>query len=1229
MTDTQLVKDLLTVPDQIRKGDFVVRLTTGVRTPDAIVGSFVATEGLVQAFDEALKVVGSALSSGRSQAAYLHGSFGSGKSHFMAVLSLLLDGNEVAWRKKELHPLRARHEFVGPAKLMRLHFHMIGKKGIESAVFAQYVDYVREHHPQAPLPAVFADEQLFEDARKLLETTGEDAFFAALNRAGATVEEGDEQDDEDDDDFGDYDEEHAWTAARFEAAVVTADTKERAALVSALVGSFFGAFANSGEYIDLDRGLAEIANHAAGLGYSAVVLFLDELILWLAHKAGESGWLHNEVQKMVKLVEAQDAGRKIPIVSFIARQRNLADMVGEELAGDENARLNDSIKHWEDRFDEIVLEDDNLPAVIEQRVIQPRDDAARAQLASAFARLKNKAGSSWDTMLGESDGQAFAQVYPFSPALVTTLVALSNVLRRSRTAIRLLNELLVEHIDDLQLGEVVRVGDLFDPLTGGEDPADGLTKSRFLDAKRFYRHELLPIIQEQHGTNTAERCQRLRLAHKLGVGCAGCGEKPCRNDNRLAKTLLLAELVPNAAPLKNLTISRLVQLNYGSLKSIIPGNEASLADSRLREWSAQLPQVRVENQSVRVHLDVMALGPIIDQARDHDSAGARQRRLRELLFEELGVDSANDLGKDERVEYRKTRRLGHIRFGNVRRLGPEQLACDPSHDFRLVIDYPFDDEGHGPNDDVEVIERALDEGLGSWTLVWLPSFFSKAINDLLGDLVAIDSILESHETRRRYLGNLGVEDRARAESALESVQHQKKARIRAAMEQAYGLRTDKPGDLDSARLVDKHLYVLKPGVDIPIGAAPAFSEAKVRLVQELLERRYPRHPVLQESLTPKRIETLIESFQQLVDAPDHRITKDRATLDLLAGTLGELGLLRRVEGAVLLVTDRTLQDIERAQHQANVETPQVGQVRRWIDPNQKMGLLPDAQDLVVRCYAYYARRTLMLGGRRYEPGKPPMPDAVELEKPDMPAEHVWDEARSRTATLFGEVLQNRALHPDNLKRWQERLQKKLEELHGPSRALPERLTRRLSERRVDASDRLVTAQSARALCDALTDTSASRQAETLAAADLATSASAMARHFPTAKATCEVLDDNLLFGVFDQLDRLDGPRRDEAQELLEQVAGCLRQDELHVPAASTLRSLAERGQLLLKGSELPPPPPPPGETLLARKSVSAKGLADALSALERVAAELREVLERGHDVRLTGTLEVRGREKPE
>ena len=64
------------------------------------------TPQLADAFDRALGLIEGALASGSSKAAYLHGSFGSGKSHFMAVLHLLPRRVRSDVRGKSLNALR-------------------------------------------------------------------------------------------------------------------------------------------------------------------------------------------------------------------------------------------------------------------------------------------------------------------------------------------------------------------------------------------------------------------------------------------------------------------------------------------------------------------------------------------------------------------------------------------------------------------------------------------------------------------------------------------------------------------------------------------------------------------------------------------------------------------------------------------------------------------------------------------------------------------------------------------------------------------------------------------------------------------------------------------------------------------------------------------------------------------------------------------------------------------
>lgn len=1228
--DSQLVKPLFDLPETVRKGDFVEKIDDAIAHAQRTVDTFVVTPALGEALDRALSLVGSALRDGRSQAAYLHGSFGSGKSHFMALLNLLLAGNDLAWSKPELHPLRTKHAFVGERKLLELHFHMIGRKNVESAIFGTYVGYVKAKHPEATLPGLFADADLFTDAAQLLDELGETKFFAPLN-AGASEEAAG---------WGELANEARWTRERFDATRASTVPEERAELFDALAKSWFKSADHGSAFVDFDHGLAVMARHAKSLGYHGIVLFLDELILWLAHRAAEHAWLHNEVQKMVKLVEAQESQRDIPIVSFIAKQRDLKDMVGEEFVGVESSALHASLQHWKGRFDEITLEDRNLPAIVEKRILRPKDDASRALLDRAFDELKRKAGGSFDTLLGGDSPDAFRKLYPFSPALVEALVALSNSLQRQRTAIKLLVELLVEHMEDLEVGEVMRVGDLFDVLAGGEEAADGVMRARFEAAKKIYEHELLDLIRTSRQTNSPEKCQRLRNDHPVRLGCSNCPERGCRADNRLAKTLLIASLVPNVESLRGLTVSRLVQLNHGSVRSRIPGGEAQLAHSKLRDWAAQIGQIRLGTQAdptVSIQLEGVSLKPILDAARDRDQPGARQRVIRDLLFEAMGIDPSTDLNREHVHTWRHTKRTGRIRFGNVRKMTPEQLAGQPEHDFQIIVDYPFDDHGFGPNDDEQVLQDFEEQHGGAWTVVWLPSFFSRDINELLGDLVVLEHVLESRESKQRYLAHLRVEDRERAVLDLENLRSQKKARVQQALDQAYGLRNDKPGDLDPAASVEQHVRLLKPGAQLLRRMAPNLEDELHASIDALLDARYPRHPKLERALTPRLVETLVERFGHLVDSDDKRIGLDRATVLETRGTLGELGLVRTSENAVLLMTDSTLQRLEQARNREGAERPTVAQMRRWIDDTGTMGLQSLAEDLVVRCYARAEARTLVLHGKAFTAdAKRAMPDEVELEKPDLPSLPDWNAAANMAGTLFGIALGSKALHGDNLKRLEQAVNEKVRACSGPARALPDALRARLQERDGSlACARLTTAESARALVEMLEPLGGRALVEALARFEPKSSATALSKQLPQLASAVALLRDNLVFGPFAQLARrpeIDG------SELLTKVSAALESDELH-QALSQLRDHANRAQALLNAESRhpeppiinlgpplappPPPEPPPLSPTLIDESLSLR-VETAEAQLDALVTKARAVLaEHGADVEVVIRMQVR------
>ena len=177
----------------------------------------------------------------------------------------------------------------------------------------------------------------------------------------------------------------------------------------------------------------------------------------------------------------------------------------------------------------------------------------------------------------EGDKEMFRKVYPFSPALVQTLVAVSSLLQRERTALKLMLQLLVDRRDTLELGDVVPVGDLFDVISEGDEPFTQAMRMRFDDAKKLYRQKLLPMLEDQHSV-TVDDIQSGKISDDLLV-------QRFRNDDRLLKTLLLSSLADGVEVLRGLTPARLAALNHGTVRSPIPGQESQMVLSKCRHWA--------------------------------------------------------------------------------------------------------------------------------------------------------------------------------------------------------------------------------------------------------------------------------------------------------------------------------------------------------------------------------------------------------------------------------------------------------------------------------------------------------------------------------------------------------------------------------------------------------------------------------------------------------------------
>lgn len=1223
----KLISDLIVLPDRVRKGDFVLNLSKGVTEPERTLEQYVVTPQLATSYDDALDFVRSAVEAVSSKACYLHGSFGAGKSHFMAVLHLLLQHHPAVRNHGKLAPVVAKHGWVEDKKFLLVPYHMIGARNMESAILGGYVDYVMEHHKDAPLPGVYLADDIFQNAVQHRELLGDQKFFEQLNQgqksSGAAG-------------WGKL--AKGWDAARFEAALEAPPASdERSRLVGDLVQYIFPAFKGVAQgkdeaYVDLDVGLSIISAHAKSLGYDGLILFLDELILWLATHSADLGFVQKEGNKLAKLVESRKAERPVPIISFVARQRDLRELIGENVTGVEQLNFSDVLSHWEGRFHTITLEDRNLPLIASERVLKPKNDACKAELQEAFEKTAQVRQEIMEVLLTrEADKTMFKMVYPFSPALIQSLVAVSSALQRERTALKIMLQLLVERRDTLRLGDVIPLGDLWDVVAHGDEAFTDVMRVNFQNAKNLYQNKLLPMLEQQHEVDLEVDRERATTNPEIAEAL-----NRFQNDDRLIKSLLLCSLVHGVEALKDMTCVRLSALNHGTIRSRIPGREHQVVAQKLRTWvDLSGGAIRLSddpiNPTVSIQLSAVDTDSIIEKAKGFDNVGTRQFKIRQMLFKSLGIPEQDDLFMSHTFQWRGTRRSCDLLFTNVRTLPDESLRS--KDDWQMIIDFPFDTEGHSPVEDVERLEKFRDKKEAQKTLIWLPCFFSTRTQNELRRLVIIDRLLLGNNLDQNS-EHLSLQDRQTARLLLQNQQSALSQRIMHAIEAAYAIRSEPtPGTLDTSYdLSDTQFQSLFPTLVLQKPVGTNLGEALEHLLDQALSHQFPKHPKFLQDVKPgKDLRQVLEIAQEAARTPDGRVFVEDKNLRLRLRNICnplELGQMSETH----FVLDNTWKNhFNRMLAQSGQQNPQAGEMRRWTNSPDERGLPKEIQNLLILVYADQTNRSfrhVRLGGN-YTPTLDDLPDELELQEQTLPDLKDWNDAVSRVAEVLGHAI-SKLLNASNLAALAEKVQEGVKESKADCDSFSGRLQKAFADMGVPEAeyskcDRVRTAKAVSALLSACEGKEPTPLVGAIAKAKVETNNTAMGKSLKSAKPILDCLNTTR-WDLFSAVGQLYDDRKSEADRLVQDVVTWLKADEhaLVGGLASKLSEAEGRAIKLLTPPKPPvvpppvlppvdPPKPKPGWKPVSSGSKSRLGHSESVTE----AADLLQKLKQNEKLRLT------------
>ena len=820
---------------------FVVRLSeTEDRAADErLVRDYVITPTVATELPTILSSMRHTFASRGDLGRFVHGSFGSGKSHFMSFLGLLLENRDFAWAKGDaaLQALGPTHrQWLGEAKLLVVRLHMLTTAGGPGMSFDRAVyeaaNIALTRRGKAPFEFVHVDGVLREASREA-EQYGQ-AFWRQAEQAGVV---GSRED--------------------FEA-LAKGTSDERESLARAYLEWKGRDPGTAGVDPNFATGLQKLAAHVKAQGFGGLVLLIDEFLLWLREKSGPE--FEAAINRLNSIVDHADGARPIPVYAFVARQRNIQEFFPDMV---EEQHLHDHLGHHAKRFEVTNLEDVELRHVCKGRVLKrrPEHDAEVQRVVDSLARDYERV---LPAILHGADIGYLRDVYPFHPALIEALIDISSLMQRDRTALRLLYELLVLHYPDLPLGKLLPVGAAFEAIFPEAMPEVSKRGEELRALHRTFYERFRPAMQQM-----------------LRAKDADFDEARCRVLDMIVKTALLAEVSPRLKGTTTMTVERLVRLNDAEVTGETDRSKFNKVHQDLLALSRFVPgTLQLSGQgreaTVSVVLQGVNFGEILERARSRVS-GQRNRLLTAFYGVLLpALDLKRDqLGETTEIKWRKTGRKGTIDIKNIRELSNADFKVRPGEEFRILVDYPWDEPGHSVADDEQ---RALDvkrrDG-SQLTLCWLPRHFTGAEMALLQDLAAIDELLGP--AQEELLRELAPHERAQvAEQAQNQAQNLRQS-LHAKLGEVYR---------DHGRLVPLTSNIEAKVPDGELG------ELVKRLACMLLDRAYSAHPNFGAEPKPDGLRVLCDWLARAAERPEQ----------MEAYSDDELGVLRTLGEPLELVT---------------------------------------------------------------------------------------------------------------------------------------------------------------------------------------------------------------------------------------------------------------------------------------------------------------------------------------
>lgn len=859
-------------PEEITPLGFVIRLQDedDQAKTRRLAADYVLTPTVREALPQVLAQMRHVLESGGELGHFIHGSFGSGKSHFMSFLALLLEGSAAAWTRDDalIRKLDDDHRaWIRDARLLMVRVHMLTADqtdaGFDRAVYQAFNRALSRHGK--PLFEFVDVDGILAEARHEANLYG-DSFWKNLENASIVG-----------------------SKAEFEA-IAGGDLEEREDFARAFLAWKKRDAASAGLNPNWADGLVRVAQHAKDHGFGGIVFLVDELLLWLSAKSGPE--FKRAINQLNVMVDHTSGRRALPLFAFVARQRNISEFFPDLVQEDE---LHQHLDYNAKRFHVTTLGDVELRHICRGRVLKRREPDV---VEPVLAKLVQRHEKILPALLQKADADYLRDVYPFHPALIEMLIDVSTLMQRERTALKMLYELLVLHNPTLPLGEFVPVGRAFEAIFPELGVAFDGTK-RAQDLKKI--HELY----------------YQRFSRAMGEMARGpdFSEKRLSVLAELVKTALLAEISPRLKGATGMTVERLVQLNDAEIEGETGRGAMLQAHQDLVELSKRVPALQItgtgRNAIASVVLQGVNFGELMERARRRfDQPQFRFKPFYKLFKKAVGLEGKAGFGDGDgnegtiTVKWRNTQRRGAVAIRNVRELQNADFKPRDGHEFKILIDYPWDDVGETVEKDRQRARDVKKRDGQMATICWLPRHFTPAELEELVDYAAAEFLLTA-EGQDEFLKNLSSQDRQQVLDQATNRAAMMAGKLQGVLRSAY-----KDHGQCEALISDIPDAVPNPELERNIDA----------FATSLLDRQYPSHPHFSMDPKPDDLARLCDWLVGAWEAPEQTLPFDDATGKVLRGLGQPLDLVDPGQTRGRLRTDTRY--VKAVLERANAESVQ-------------------------------------------------------------------------------------------------------------------------------------------------------------------------------------------------------------------------------------------------------------------------------------------------------------------